>query len=111
MALWQYDSMNIWQNGSKAVWQYVSMTGAQYGSYEMMTHPHQLVPLQSIWLWSLQSGSQRTETFHIQMAEQIYIKFKRQKLMREMKIPTVMLHKQACCAGCRRRPFPMQLYQ
>ena len=20
-------------------------------------------------------------------------------------------HKQACCAGCRRRPFPMQLHQ
>ena len=86
MALWQYDSMNLWKNGSKAVWQYISMAFAQCGSYEMMAYPHQLVPLQSIWLWSLQSDSQRTETFHSQMAEHILIKFKRHKLMREMKI-------------------------
>ena len=74
MAVWPNDIMKIVQYGWCTVWQ-----------YEIMAYPHQWVPLQSVLLLSLQSGSQRTETFYSQKAEQILIKIKRHKWMKEIK--------------------------
>ena len=39
------------------------------------------------------------------------VKIARPSRLQEGEAPLAVLSKQACCAGCRRRPFPMQLPQ